>query len=138
VYSGSLLVGAGLVPVLVGICKNSHPNQIGTVIRVVTNLDGLLYGFTSAFSLFNQVDGLKVFVNRFKEEVDKAYAEHHVDITSSSKPSELLIGMLSHSSAGCLKALFCSIQRLLTPAETLESVLNLTKTQLPLSIKLIV
>ncbi|PLW38693.1 hypothetical protein PCANC_16027 [Puccinia coronata f. sp. avenae] len=68
------------------------------LIRVVTNLDGLLYGFTSAFILFNQVDGLKVFVNQFNKGVDKAYAEHHVDITSSSKPSELLIGMLSHSS----------------------------------------
>jgi E3 ubiquitin-protein ligase HUWE1 len=138
VYAGSLLVGAGIVPVLVDICKNSHPNQIGTVIRAVTNLDGLLYGFTSAFALFNQVDGLKVFVNRIKEEVDKAIAEHHVDITSSSKPSELLIGMLSHSSAGLLKALFRSIQRLLTSAGTLESVRNLTETQLPLSIKLII
>ncbi|POW21745.1 hypothetical protein PSHT_02052 [Puccinia striiformis] len=138
VYAGSLLVGAGVVPVLVDICKNSHPNQIGTVIRAVTNLDGLLYGFTSAFALFNQVDGLKVFVNRIKDEVDKAISEHHVDITSSSKPSELLIGMLSHSSAGLLKALFRSIQRLLTSAGTLESVRNLTETQLPQSIKLII
>ncbi|KAA1107112.1 hypothetical protein PGT21_002719 [Puccinia graminis f. sp. tritici] len=138
VYAGSLLVGAGVVPVLVDICKNSHPNQIGTVIRAVTNLDGLLYGFTSAFALFNQVDGLKVFVNRIKEEVDKAIAEHPIDATSSSKPSELLIGMLSHSSAGLLKALFRSIQRLLTSAGTLESVRNLTETQLPLSIKLII
>ncbi|WAQ92891.1 hypothetical protein PtA15_17A373 [Puccinia triticina] len=138
VYAGSLLVGAGVVPVLVDICKNSHPNQIGTVIRAVTNLDGLLYGFTSAFALFNGVDGLKVFVNRIKEEVDKAIAEHPIDVTSSSKPSELLIGMLSHSSAGLLKALFRSIQRLLTSAGTLESVRNLTETQLPQSIKLII
>jgi len=46
--------------------------------------------------------------------------------------------MLSHSSAGLLKALFRSIQRLLTSAGTLESVSNLTETQLPLSIKLII
>ncbi|WAQ88615.1 hypothetical protein PtA15_10A34 [Puccinia triticina] len=138
VYAGSLLVGTGVVPVLVDICKNSHLNQIGTVIRAVTNLDGLLYGFTLAFALFNGVDGLKVFVNRIKEEVDKAIAEHPIDITSSSKPSELLIGMLSHSSAGLLKALFRSIQRLLTPAGTLESVRHLTETQLPQSIKLII
>ncbi|PLW22136.1 hypothetical protein PCANC_27037 [Puccinia coronata f. sp. avenae] len=32
-YAGSLLVGAGIVPVLVEICKNSHPNLIGTVIQ---------------------------------------------------------------------------------------------------------
>jgi len=48
------------------ICKNSHPNQIGTVIQAVTNLDGLLYEFTSAFALINQVDGLKVFVRLTK------------------------------------------------------------------------
>ncbi|KAH9457227.1 hypothetical protein Pst134EA_021110 [Puccinia striiformis f. sp. tritici] len=46
--------------------------------------------------------------------------------------------MLSHSSAGLLKALFRSIQRLLTSAGTLESVRNLTETQLPQSIKLII
>lgn len=137
-YAGSLLVGAGIVPVLVEICKNSHPNHIGTVIRAVSNLDGLLYGFTSAFGLFNQVEGLKVFVNRIKDEVDKAILEHPIDHSSSSKPSELLIGMLSHSSAGLLKALFRSIQRLLTSAGTLESVRNLTETQLPQSIKLII
>ncbi|PLW35759.1 hypothetical protein PCASD_20641 [Puccinia coronata f. sp. avenae] len=67
-YAGTLLFGAGVVPVLVDICKNSHPNQIGTVIKDASNLDGLLYGFTSAFSLFNRVNGLKVFVNRIKEE----------------------------------------------------------------------
>jgi len=46
--------------------------------------------------------------------------------------------VLSHSSAGLFKALFCSIQRLLTSAGTLESVRNLTETRLPLSIKLII
>ncbi|MBW0460652.1 hypothetical protein O181_000367 [Austropuccinia psidii MF-1] len=138
-YAGSLLVGAGIVPVLVEICKNSHPKHISTVTRAVTNLDGLMYGFSSAFGLFNQVDGLKVFVNRIKEEVDQAIANHPIESSSSIiKASELLIGMLPHSSAGLLKALFRSIQRLLTSAGTLESVRNLTETQLPLSIKLII
>ncbi|PLW46872.1 hypothetical protein PCANC_06576 [Puccinia coronata f. sp. avenae] len=69
-------------------------DQGGVVKDSVTNLDRLLYEFTLAFALFNRIDGLKVFVNRMKEEVDKAHAEHHVDITSSSKPSDLLIGTL--------------------------------------------
>ncbi|POW19573.1 hypothetical protein PSHT_04507 [Puccinia striiformis] len=123
-----LLVEAGVVPVIVDICENSHPNQIETVIRADTNLDGLPYRFTLAFGLFNQVDGLKVFVNRIEDEVGKAISEYHVDITSLSKPSNLLIDMLSHSSAGLPKALFRLIQRLLTSAGTLESVCNLTKT----------
>ncbi|KAH9449766.1 hypothetical protein Pst134EB_020581 [Puccinia striiformis f. sp. tritici] len=123
-----LLVEAGVVPVIVDICENSHPNQIETVIRADTNLDGLPYRFTLAFGLFNQVDGLKVFVNRIEDEVGKAISEYHVDITSLSKPSNLLIDMLSHSSAGLPKALFRLIQRLLTSAGTLKSVCNLTKT----------
>ncbi|KAI7945158.1 hypothetical protein MJO28_010853 [Puccinia striiformis f. sp. tritici] len=119
-----LLVEAGVVPVIVDICENSHPNQIETVIRADTNLDGLPYRFTLAFGLFNQVDGLKVFVNRIEDEVGKAISEYHVDITSLSKPSNLLIDMLSHSSAGLPKALFRLIQRLLTSAGTLESSLS--------------
>ncbi|KAH9820843.1 hypothetical protein DFH28DRAFT_1121207 [Melampsora americana] len=137
-YAGSLLVGAGIVPVLVELCKNAHPKYISTVSRAVTNLDGLMYGFTSAFTLFNQADGLKVFVNRIKEQADKSIAEHPVESSSPMKPSELLTGMLAHPSAGLLKAIFRSIQRLLTSAGTLESVRNLTETQLPMSIKLII
>ena len=91
VYAGSLLVGAGIVPVLVDICKNSHPNQIDNVIRAVTNLDGLLYGFTSAFALFNQVDGLKVFVNRIKEGVEKAIVQRPIDKTQLPLSTKLII-----------------------------------------------
>lgn len=137
-YAGSLLVGAGIVPVLVELCKNAHAKHITTVSRAVTNLDGLMYGFTSAFTIFNQADGLKIFVNRIKEQVDKAIAEHPLESSSPMKPSELLTGMLAHPSAGLLKAIFRSIQRLLTSAGTLESVRNLTETQLPTSIKLII
>ncbi|PLW33221.1 hypothetical protein PCASD_09539, partial [Puccinia coronata f. sp. avenae] len=36
--AGSLLVGAGIVPVLVDICKNSHPDLIETVVRAFTNM----------------------------------------------------------------------------------------------------
>ncbi|KNZ50135.1 uncharacterized protein VP01_457g4 [Puccinia sorghi] len=111
IYAGSLLVGSDIVPVLVDICKNSHPNLIA--------------------------DDLEVFVNRIKEEVDNAITEHPININLSFKPSELLIGMFS-ASAGLLRALFCLIQRLLTSARMLESVYNLTETQLPLSIKLII
>jgi len=78
VYADSLLAGADIMPVLAGICKNSHPNQIGTVIRAVTNLDGLLYGFTSAFALINQVDGLKVFVRLTKQVLStRSTSSHH-------------------------------------------------------------
>jgi len=62
----------------IGICKNSHPNQIGTVIQAVTNLDGLLYEFTSAFALINQVDGLKVFVRLTKQVLStRSTSSHH-------------------------------------------------------------
>jgi E3 ubiquitin-protein ligase HUWE1 len=120
--AGSLLVGAGIVPVLVDICKNWHPDLIETVVRAFTNMQlsqplltivGCSMDLLWAFALFNHTDGLKVFVNRIIEAVDKANAAHHVDITSSFKPSELLVGMLSHSSAGLLKPHFCLIQRLL-------------------------
>jgi len=73
------------MPVLVDVCKNSHPNQIGTVIRAATNLDGLLYGFTSAFSLLTKSLASRAFFNQIEEEV-----LHPIDITSSSKASELL------------------------------------------------
>jgi len=78
VYADSLLTGADIMLVLAGICKNSHPNQIGTVIQAVTNLDGLLYEFTSAFALINQVDGLKVFVRLTKQVLStRSTSSHH-------------------------------------------------------------
>ncbi|KNZ50434.1 uncharacterized protein VP01_4429g1 [Puccinia sorghi] len=64
----------------------------------VTNLAGLIYA--SAFALSNQVDGLKVFVNQIKVEVDKAIAEHLIiqtlRITSRISPSvfKILLGII--------------------------------------------
>lgn len=136
-YAGALVVGAGIVPVLVDMVRNSHVNHIATVTRAVTSLDGLLYGFTSAFPLFTRAEGMRVFVNRIKEQVDHAITQHSTQESSTMKPSELLTGLLSHPSAGLLKALFRAIQRLLTSAGTMESVRNLTETQLPAAIKLV-
>lgn len=136
-YAGALVVGAGIVPLLVDIAKNSHANHIAVVTRAVTSLDGLLYGFTSAFPLFTQAEGMKVFVNRVKEQVDRAISQHSMQETSTMKPSELLTGLLSHPAAGLLKALLRAIQRLLSSAGTMDSVRNLADSQLPSAIKLI-
>lgn len=136
-YAGALLVGAGIVPVLVDLCKTAHVDHINVVTRAVTSLDGLMFGFQTAFPLFTQAEGMKVFVGRIKEQVELAVVTHSASGSSPMKPSELLTGLLSHPAAGLLKALLRAIQRLLSSAGTMDSVRNLTETPLPTAIKLI-
>ncbi|KAI8446743.1 hypothetical protein BY996DRAFT_6422045 [Phakopsora pachyrhizi] len=101
-------------------------------------LQGLwAFQLSSAFRLFNKANGLKVLVNRIKEEVDIAVSQCSTDNPSALKSSEVLIGILHQCSASLLKALTRSIQRLLTSAGTSEGVRNLNETKPSSAIKLI-
>ncbi|CAH7681605.1 hypothetical protein PPACK8108_LOCUS14224 [Phakopsora pachyrhizi] len=104
---------------------------------IVSNLVGIMYRLSSAFRLFNKANGLKVLVNRIKEEVDIAVSQCSTDNPSALKSSEVLIGILHQCSASLLKALTRSIQRLLTSAGTSEGVRNLNETKPSSAIKLI-
>jgi E3 ubiquitin-protein ligase HUWE1 len=92
-FVGNMIVGAGIVPMLVDFNKNQRRDRIAvsrrksdrerivtdsacvprsffkTVTKAVVFLDSLMYGYSSAFTLFISAGGLAVFIDRIKVSV---------------------------------------------------------------------
>ncbi|CAH7681607.1 hypothetical protein BY996DRAFT_1277444 [Phakopsora pachyrhizi] len=89
--AGSLLVGAGIVPVPVELCESSRQKHMSTATRAFKILDDVKHGFSSNFGRFNQADGLKVYVVCIKVEVEIAMFQCSTHGSSVLKSSELHI-----------------------------------------------
>lgn len=61
-----MIVGAGITSVLVDFVKNQRRDRVSVVTRAIVFLDGLMYGYSSAFTAFITYGGLAVFVDRVK------------------------------------------------------------------------
>lgn len=65
-FVGNMIVGAGITSVLVDFVKNQRRDRVSVVTRAIVFLDGLMYGYSSAFTAFITYGGLAVFVDRVK------------------------------------------------------------------------
>ena len=65
-FVGNMIVGAGVVSLLVDFVKNQRRDRIPVVTRSIVFLDSLMYGYSSAFTLFGTAGGLAIFVERVK------------------------------------------------------------------------
>ena len=63
---GNMVVGAGLVPLLIQVIENRHPNRLYVVSKTMQLVDSVLYGFTNAFQLFCNVHGVDALVGRIE------------------------------------------------------------------------
>lgn len=63
---GNMVVGAGLVPLLIQVIENRHPNRLYVVSKTMQLVDNVLYGFTNAFQLFCNVHGVDALVGRIE------------------------------------------------------------------------
>lgn len=63
---GSMVVSAGLVPVLIQIIENKLPNRLYLVSKTMQLLDNVLYGFNNAFQLFCNARGVDLLVERIE------------------------------------------------------------------------
>ena len=61
-----MIIGAGVVSLLVDFVKNQRRDRIPVVTRSIVFLDSLMYGYSSAFTLFGTAGGLAIFVERVK------------------------------------------------------------------------
>lgn len=63
---GSMLVSAGLVPLLIQLIENRLPNRLTVVAKTMQLVDIILYGFVNAFQLFVTGHGIDALVGRIK------------------------------------------------------------------------
>jgi E3 ubiquitin-protein ligase HUWE1 len=68
---GTMVVGAGLVPLLIAIIENRLPTRLPMVSKAMQLVDNVLYSFTNAFQLFCTNKGVDVLVERIQWEIDE-------------------------------------------------------------------
>ncbi|KAF9186277.1 hypothetical protein BGZ51_006019 [Haplosporangium sp. Z 767] len=139
---GTMVISAGLVPVLLKMLQNKHSSQLKNVTKSISILDSLVYGFGTAFTSFCTSDGLNMLVARMKEEVDfslnlvkEAAASQMSDSSSTSSSKEDDISPVPFERTSLLKAMFKFVHHMMQSPGTQEGLRNLIDTTLPATLK---
>jgi E3 ubiquitin-protein ligase HUWE1 len=61
---GNMVVGAGLIPLLIQVLDNKHPQRLPVISKAMQLVDNILYSFTNAFTLFCTSHGVESLVER--------------------------------------------------------------------------
>lgn len=61
---GTMIVGAGLIPLVVQILDIKLPSRLSVVSKITVLLDSVLYGFGNAFQVFVNHNGVDALVGR--------------------------------------------------------------------------
>ncbi|KAF9998708.1 hypothetical protein BGZ65_005821, partial [Modicella reniformis] len=139
---GSMVISAGIVPVLLKLLTNKHSSQLKNIAKSVSILDSLVYGFSTAFMSFCSSDGLEILITRIKEEVDYSLTlvkgtdapEMDSGVTSSIKDGAALIPF---ERTALLKAMFKFVLHMMQSPGTQEGLRNLIDTTLPNTLRVI-
>ncbi|KAF9951518.1 hypothetical protein BGZ72_006995 [Mortierella alpina] len=141
---GSMVISAGLVPVLLQLLSNKHASQLKNVTKGISILDSLIYGFGAAFTSFCTSDGLNLLVARMKEEVECSLklveefgSSAMSDTASTSSNKENEISPVPFEKTALLKAMFKFVHHMMQSPGTQEGLRNLIDTTLPATLKAI-
>ncbi|KAF9934938.1 hypothetical protein BGZ67_003626 [Mortierella alpina] len=141
---GSMVISAGLVPVLLQLLTNKHASQLKNVTKGISVLDSLIYGFGAAFTSFCTSDGLNMLVARMKEEVECSLklveefgSSAMSDTASTSSNKENEISPVPFEKTALLKAMFKFVHHMMQSPGTQEGLRNLIDTTLPATLKAI-
>lgn len=63
---GNMLVGAGLIPLLVQLIENKHPQRLSVVSKAMQLFDNALYGYANAFQVFCHSHGVEALTDRIQ------------------------------------------------------------------------
>ncbi|KAF9353291.1 hypothetical protein BGX26_008924 [Mortierella sp. AD094] len=139
---GSMLISAGIVPVILKLLNNKHASQLKNVTKAVSLLDNLVYGFGTAFTSFCSSDGLNTLVARIKDEVElslnlvkEAESSQMSDVASTSSSNEA--SPIPFERTALLKAMFKFVLHMMQSPGTQEGLRNLIDTTLPTTLKII-
>ncbi|KAI1319340.1 hypothetical protein EDD11_004206 [Mortierella claussenii] len=145
---GNMVISAGIVPILLQLLSNKRTSQLRNVLKSVTILDSLVYGYSTAFTSFCSSGGLGILVGRIKEEVDyslslvkTAEASQMAGVKSTSvsvngdadKDNEVL--PIPFERTALLKAMFKFVIHMMQSPGTQEGLRNLIDTTLPATLK---
>ncbi|TBU55065.1 hypothetical protein BD310DRAFT_1041405 [Dichomitus squalens] len=130
---GSMIVGAGLIPVLIQAIENRLPNRLYVVSKTMQLLDNVLYGYTNAFTLFCNARGVDILVDRIEYEVDLDIEE----CANDGAPNDAVApyGKLSVARTAVLKHTLRSIHRMMQSSGTAEGLRGLLDSSLLKSVK---
>ncbi|KAG0205736.1 hypothetical protein BGX28_002703 [Mortierella sp. GBA30] len=141
---GSMVISAGLVPVLLKLFSNKHSSQLKNVTKGVSVLDSLIYGFGAAFTSFCTSNGLHVLVARMKDEVEFSLnlveefgLSKASDSTSPSSAKDNEMSPIPFERTALLKAMFKFVLHMMQSPGTQEGLRNLIDTTLPATLKAI-
>ncbi|KAI7822225.1 hypothetical protein BC939DRAFT_194256 [Gamsiella multidivaricata] len=138
---GTMVISAGIVPVLLKLLSNKHTSQLKNITKGVLILDSLVYGFSAAFTSFCSSDGLNMLVARVKDEVDFS-----LDLVKKAETAQIsdtvsVLGAKDDTSpipferTALLKSMFKFVLHMMQSPGTQEGLRNLIDTTLPATLK---
>ncbi|CAO1614110.1 unnamed protein product [Sympodiomycopsis kandeliae] len=139
----SMIVGAGLIPLLVQLvetCKSKAYLTQRTVSRAIGLVDSILHTNPPSFQWFVEVRGLEVCVNRIQAEIAADLQDADAQMTEDSLTStdaDPLYGKLTFGRASLLRNLLKSITHMMQSTGTTEGLRGLIDSSLLESIILI-
>jgi E3 ubiquitin-protein ligase HUWE1 len=144
VAAGNMLQGAGVVPLLVDLVKETKLSHDALLVanRAVTFLDNFTYSFPNASGPFATAGGLQVFVQRVQQLVTSGVSASKEHASQGKKDINSLVhagdpGTLSYGETTLLKSLFRCLQRLMNSGQNTEGVRQLIDSSLVESCKLV-
>ena len=143
-FAGNMLLGAGIIPLLVDLVKETPPSRSDTVDsliaanRAVSFLDNFTYSFASAATPLKTANGLQFFVSRVNQLVKRGVQQRSDTQLEGgdSKPTAVL-DTLSYPESTLLKSLFRCLQRLMGSGGNAEGVRNLIDSSLVESCRMV-
>ncbi|EAU91398.2 Huwe1 protein [Coprinopsis cinerea okayama7 len=130
----SMVVGAGLVPLLIQLIENRSPTRLTTTSKTMQLLDNVLYSAPTGFHLFTTARGLDTLVERIEYEVDydiQTYGDPKT--VSSAEDVDIPIARIA-----VLKHMLRSMHRMMQSAGTAEGLRNLINMSLLKTVKKII
>ncbi|CAG8511149.1 8932_t:CDS:10, partial [Scutellospora calospora] len=154
---GTMVISAGIVPTLLQLLNNKNSHQLKNVTKAVGILDSLVYGFNTSFTSFCNANGVRILVDRIKEEVDNGIqlskdargdqmegitiASTSTSAVPSSEVGEIPPNVienevsLPYERASLLKSMFKFVLHMMQASGTADGLRNLIDTSLPDSLK---
>ncbi|KAI8588501.1 hypothetical protein BDZ88DRAFT_397137 [Geranomyces variabilis] len=122
---GTMIITAGVLPILIELMRNQRPDQLKAVTRCVLLLDSLVFGFTSSFAPFTAANGLDILVNRIQDEVAFCFSFKAENVTSADLP---------HERISLLRSLLKFVLHMMQTSGSADRMRNLIDTSLPTGI----
>lgn len=130
-HGGTMVVTAGIVPILTQLIKVEGTRQYRNVNRMLGILISLTNGFATAFTAFCQASGIEILTNRIDLEMSRSISD------ASPKGSPGTEGSIPFGQSLLIKGMLKFVWNMMSTSGTAEGLRNLIDTKLPICLRLI-